>query len=613
MITCKRIFSLLLITIIVVSGLSINASAIETEEANITVLSEKGIDVIIRTVDSKTTSIDIKAKNLSQLSAIELEFFLPYESRINYDFTYNTPHEELKNKLTIEKTEDKNLYFNCIFPVDFQPSSTDDIILSMLCSQLFYFSGDKMTVTGAAEYKDGTILEYENIFTSYMVNNWLPGLNYCGPEAIWNFDEETGKLIIEGTGTITAPSWCNTENFDISKITSLHICEGITVINEKVFSEHLFVSATLPESLESLKANTFKDCVLLKEIIIPDSVKSIGESAFANCYSLTLVTLPENLEKLEINTFANCDLLNEITIPEAVKSIDSGVFDGCGSLIKITVINPEAEINLRSVTFPERATIYGLPGSTAEEYAEQFSRKFVPINNCTLTFVPEVPASCGKDGVTAHYKCSDCDYIYLDSEGTTIVTEKELTIPALTHKYIQLETLPTCTTKGYTMNICVYCSDVYTSDEKNAVGHTLGEYTAYIEPTCTSTGIKRAECKNCDYYAIDIIPAAAHNFTETVYVPTCISEGFTLYLCESCNMTYLNNFIEMTPHLDMSADGFCDYCQLELEESEEPEEIPQCNHICHKDGFFGVLWKIISFFSKLFGKNPVCECGAAHW
>lgn len=39
----------------------------------------------------------------------------------------------------------------------------------------------------------------------------------------------------------------------------------------------------------------------------------------------------------------------------------------------------------------------------------------------------------------------------------------------------------------------------------------------------------------------------------------------------------------------------------------------ECDHMCHKDGFLGFIWNIINFFSKLFGLNPVCECGAAHF
>ncbi len=38
-----------------------------------------------------------------------------------------------------------------------------------------------------------------------------------------------------------------------------------------------------------------------------------------------------------------------------------------------------------------------------------------------------------------------------------------------------------------------------------------------------------------------------------------------------------------------------------------------CDHMCHQGGIMGFFWKIVNFFSKLFGSNPVCGCGAAHY
>ncbi len=49
----------------------------------------------------------------------------------------------------------------------------------------------------------------------------------------------------------------------------------------------------------------------------------------------------------------------------------------------------------------------------------------------------------------------------------------------------------------------------------------------------------------------------------------------------------------------------------EPETPEEPEKECDCN--CHKSGFMGFIWKIVRFFSKLFGVNKVCDCGKAHY
>ena len=38
-----------------------------------------------------------------------------------------------------------------------------------------------------------------------------------------------------------------------------------------------------------------------------------------------------------------------------------------------------------------------------------------------------------------------------------------------------------------------------------------------------------------------------------------------------------------------------------------------CNHVCHRDGFMGFLWSIVNFFNRIFGLNPFCVCGAAHY
>ncbi len=38
-----------------------------------------------------------------------------------------------------------------------------------------------------------------------------------------------------------------------------------------------------------------------------------------------------------------------------------------------------------------------------------------------------------------------------------------------------------------------------------------------------------------------------------------------------------------------------------------------CDHMCHQGGIMGFFWKIVNFFSKLFGTNPVCKCGMTHY
>ena len=58
-----------------------------------------------------------------------------------------------------------------------------------------------------------------------------------------------------------------------------------------------------------------------KKITIPDSVASIGDSAFEGCAAMNEVKLPKNIEIISECTFKGCGSLKEVTVPKSVTSI----------------------------------------------------------------------------------------------------------------------------------------------------------------------------------------------------------------------------------------------------------------------------------------------------
>ena len=73
-----------------------------------------------------------------------------------------------------------------------------------------------------------------------------------------------------------------------------------------------------------------------ENIIIPDGVSSIEESAFEDCTSVKNVMIPDGVTSIGKNAFKGCTGLTGITIPDSVTSIGDGIFSGCTSLASVT-------------------------------------------------------------------------------------------------------------------------------------------------------------------------------------------------------------------------------------------------------------------------------------
>ena len=82
---------------------------------------------------------------------------------------------------------------------------------------------------------------------------------------------------------------------------------------------------------------TFKNCISIEKIILPNSIEVLGEDAFYGCTSLKEVVLSANLKSIDDCAFWNCTSLKEIALPESLQYIGSGVFGGCDSLDSIEI------------------------------------------------------------------------------------------------------------------------------------------------------------------------------------------------------------------------------------------------------------------------------------
>ena len=85
----------------------------------------------------------------------------------------------------------------------------------------------------------------------------------------------------------------------------------------------------------------FATCTGLKEIVLPDSVESIGKSAFAFCDGLKTFTASAQLSSIGENAFANCSDIKELRLQcNTPPSVEEGAFTK-GQYEKTTLYVPK--------------------------------------------------------------------------------------------------------------------------------------------------------------------------------------------------------------------------------------------------------------------------------
>lgn len=87
-------------------------------------------------------------------------------------------------------------------------------------------------------------------------------------------------------------------------------------------------SVTLGSNCSNIGDSAFANCTSLTFIDIPSSVSSIGSSAFAICTSLPSITIPSSVTTIGTYAFVGCRKLSSITILSSVITIGSYAFDG---------------------------------------------------------------------------------------------------------------------------------------------------------------------------------------------------------------------------------------------------------------------------------------------
>ena len=133
--------------------------------------------------------------------------------------------------------------------------------------------------------------------------------------------------------------------------------DPFVAVNETVLPKKSIRKVIVKEGVTWLPDEAFKDCKNLKTVILPNSLKTIGISAFNNT-AVKSIKLPKNLKVIKKWAFEGCNIekinipksverigvqafcytkIKNITIPKSVKKLGVGVLDGCKKLETVTM------------------------------------------------------------------------------------------------------------------------------------------------------------------------------------------------------------------------------------------------------------------------------------
>ena len=159
----------------------------------------------------------------------------------------------------------------------------------------------------------------------------------------WEINNDV--LTISGSGRMPDFSWHTDEPWmnEFKLVRKVIIEYGVTSIGNYAFSIGVSMgdgpsSIFIPNSVTSIGASAFHNWKNLASVIIPESVLSIEDGAFNGCVNLREVLVPESVTSIGFSAFENCNSLI-VTIPASVTSIRYHAFDGVKSVSRLVLNN----------------------------------------------------------------------------------------------------------------------------------------------------------------------------------------------------------------------------------------------------------------------------------
>ena len=177
-------------------------------------------------------------------------------------------------------------------------------------------------------------------------------------------------------------------------VSSLTIGDKVKKIPYYLFAGCDFKEVVIPYSVKEIGDSAFLNCTKLEYAEIKNPMTRIGKHAFGGCVLLKTANIPETATEIEDGTYYGCKALEEVTIPKTVKTIGRVAFFGCSNLSHVAMGDSVETVGdkafggcklLESFALGEHAKAIG-----AEAFAGCTAMKNIAV-------FAAVPPECGSD------------------------------------------------------------------------------------------------------------------------------------------------------------------------------------------------------------------------
>ena len=185
------------------------------------------------------------------------------------------------------------------------------------------------------------------------------------------------------------------------------------------------VASKIPDNVVEIGSDAFVGRNITS-IVIPNSVKIIGEYAFGECFDLESVTFGNSIESIDEDAFYYCKKLKSINIPRSVTNIDISAFTYCSSLASITVEEGNTKYDSRNgcnaiINSETDELIQGCVNAVIPKNVKSIA-KYAFLRCSGLTSIT-IPSSVTAIGNFAFRNCEDLKEVYSMIETPFAISE----------------------------------------------------------------------------------------------------------------------------------------------------------------------------------------------